>query len=58
MASPSWELGEFAENLGTALELEETPLEELVARYTKDDPPAVVEKLRYYLTEAETNGRM
>ncbi len=50
------ELGDFAENLGTALELEETPLEELISRYTKDDSPEVVRRLRYYLTEAETNG--
>lgn len=47
------ELGEFAENLETALELEETPMEELIARYTKDDSPEVVERLRRYLTEAE-----
>ena len=50
------ELGDFAENLGTALELEETSLEELISRYTKDDSPEVVERLRYYLTEAENNG--
>ncbi len=46
-------LGDFAENLASALELEETPLEELIARYTKDDSPEVVERLRRYLTEAE-----
>lgn len=43
------EIGDFAAALSTALELEETPLSELVAQYTKGQPPAVVEKLRYYL---------
>ena len=47
------QLTDFMVNLASSLELEETPLEELVARYTKDDPKEVVAKLRYYLTEAE-----
>ena len=47
------ELTDFMDNLATDLELEDTPIEELVARYTKDDPKEVVAKLRYYLTEAE-----
>lgn len=51
--APERQLGDFAENLASSLELEETPLEELIARYTKDDPKEVVAKLRYYLTEAE-----
>ncbi len=46
-------LTDFMENLATDLELEDTPLDELIARYTKDDPPEVVAKLRHYLTEAE-----
>ncbi len=28
-------------------------MDELIARYTKDDPPEVVDRLRYYLTEAD-----
>ena len=47
------QLTDFMDNLATDLELEETPLEELITRYTKDDSPEVVAKLRYYLTEAE-----
>lgn len=47
------DIGDFAENLASSLELEETPMDELIARYTKDDPPEVVERLRYYLTEAD-----
>ena len=47
------ELTDFMDNLATDLELDETPLEELITRYTKDDSPEVVAKLRYYLTEAE-----
>jgi DNA repair exonuclease SbcCD nuclease subunit len=51
--APERQLGDFAENLASSLELEETPLEELIARYTKDDPKEVVARLRYYLTKAE-----
>lgn len=47
------DIGDFAENLAASLELEETPLDELIARYTKDDTPEVVERLQYYLTEAD-----
>lgn len=47
------QVGDFAAALATALELEETPLEELLAEHTKDQPPEVVERLRHYLTEAD-----
>lgn len=47
------DLGDFAENLASALEIEDTPLEELIARYTEDDSPEVVERLRHYLEEAQ-----
>lgn len=43
------EVGDFAAALSTALELEETPISELVAQYTKGQPSTVVEKLHYYL---------
>ncbi len=43
------QLSEFAENLASSLEIEETPMDELIARYTKGQPPTVVEKLHYYL---------
>ncbi len=45
------DVGDFASALDATLELEETPIEELVAKYTKDQPLAVVERLRGYLTE-------
>ncbi len=47
------DLGDFAENLASSLEIEDTPIEELIARYTQDDSPEVVERLRRYLTEVE-----
>lgn len=45
------EIGDFAEALSSALELEETPLEELLVEYTEGQPEAVVGRLRQYLTE-------
>ena len=47
------EVGDFAAALSTALELEETPLDELIAQHTKGQPDAVVERLRQYLTKVE-----
>ena len=48
------EAGDFAASLDAALELEETPIDELVAQYTEGKSPAIVERLRGYLTEAES----
>jgi hypothetical protein len=45
------EIGDFAANLSTALEMEETPIDELIAKYTKGQPQAVVDRLLGYLTE-------
>lgn len=45
------DVGDFAEALGTALEMEETPIEELIARYTKGKPKAVVDRLLQYMME-------
>ena len=47
------ELGDFAENLASSLELEDTPIDELIARYTREDSPEVVERLKRYLMEVE-----
>lgn len=47
------QVGDYMAALDTALELEETPIDELIAKHTKGQPPAVVERLRQYLTEAE-----
>lgn len=46
------EIGDFAAALGDALELEETPIDELIAKHTKGQPIAVVERLREYLMES------
>ncbi len=48
------EAGDFAASLDAALELEETPIDELLVQLTKGQPTAVVERLRGYLTEAES----
>ena len=47
------QVGDFAAALATALEMEETPLDELIAQHTEGQPPEVVERLRRYLMEAE-----
>ena len=44
---------DFAESVESALDMEELPLVELIARYTKDDPPKVVERLTGYLEGVE-----
>lgn len=43
------EVGDFAASLESTLDMEEMPLDELIARYTEGDPPEVVERLRGYL---------
>jgi len=40
---------DFAASLESALDMEEMPLDELIALYTKDDPPQVVDRLKSYL---------
>jgi len=40
---------DFAASLESALDMEELPLDELIALYTKDDPPQVVDRLKSYL---------
>ena len=45
------DVGDFMANLSATLELEETPIDELIAEYTKGQPAAVAERLRGYLTE-------
>lgn len=47
------EVGDFAAALATALDLEETPLDELIAEHTKGQPDAVVDRLRKYLMEVD-----
>lgn len=45
------EVGDFLAALNTALELEETPFDELIAEVTKGQPQKVADRLRHYLTE-------
>lgn len=45
------QLSDFMDALSSTLEMEETPLEELLAKYTKGQPKAVVERLRQYVME-------
>ena len=44
------ELKEFSSALADGLEMEETPIEELIAKYTKGESDEVVVRLREYLT--------
>jgi DNA repair exonuclease SbcCD nuclease subunit len=50
------DLTDFADALMNNLELEETPMDEFIASYTKDQPAEVADRLRQYLEEAE-HGR-